>query len=426
MQNNRFIHAIFFIMIFALIGCQQNKENPPLPTAIDLSIQATNDASLTQTAMENLPTATLRSGLPTLPPTYTPTSQPTPTREEPTITPTPTPSGYSVSGFIYYIFNSNSIMKLAADGSSETPIFTIPVGQTISDLVLSPDQSLLAYVAPGNGSAKEVYVINLDGSYRQQVSCLGLGMVSSPAWSPDSARIAFYAAQSPGMPPAVYSAGWEGSGNCPVDNNQRQITTTQSPVTGGLAYGFDGSFLFLADIEIYALDIQSETLSPALTSNLGFGPDSSFHINPADGTQLGYVRANSNSTQQMQLGELVVINISQRNGLAQVVREFNASIYDFQWSSDGEQVVTSGANNVTLINPVTLNSLEIATETIKQPDAIFSPDDSQVAYIDSNSALPTIPQIFVANSDGTGDPVQITNYVDGSISDLNWVGATSE
>src|SRR5690606_15909282 len=96
--------------------------------------------------------------------------------------PSATPEGFNPAGTIYYIFNNGSIAALAGDGSREE---LIAIGGPFSDLLASPDGQFLLYIAPGAGSSREVFIINRDGTYVQQVSCTGLGYVIHPTWSPD-------------------------------------------------------------------------------------------------------------------------------------------------------------------------------------------------------------------------------------------------
>jgi hypothetical protein len=90
--------------------------------------------------------------LSTLPPTWTPIPSSTPL---PTDTPRPVEDVSPNLGTIYYIYNGDSVIAVAVDGSRQEFILNFA---TISYLTPSPDGELLAFIAPGSGSAYEVWI----------------------------------------------------------------------------------------------------------------------------------------------------------------------------------------------------------------------------------------------------------------------------
>ena len=154
------LSVLALLIVICAAACQPQAASQVLPTVMG----ADSPIAAAPTATVPLPT----NQAPTLPATWTPSPEPT---LIPSDTPSPTPEAKTEgSGHLFYIFNGDSVVRLAADGTSEELIL---VGNAPADLELSPDGTLLAYTAQGSGSAREVYVSNLDGTYTQQVSCLG-------------------------------------------------------------------------------------------------------------------------------------------------------------------------------------------------------------------------------------------------------------
>ena len=407
--------ACIAVLLVVLAACQQ--DNRVLPTQVDINVLSDQ---MTSTAMPS-PT-TIRTG-PTLPPTFTPTPEPSPTFVEPTEIPTETPIGYSADGTIYYIYNNDAIMALSADGSHEEIVVTFGIDQPISDLTLSPDGELLAYVAPGNGAAREIYIASLDGTYTQQVTCLGFQDLRELAWSPDNEWLAFYGSQVPGGPYDIYRASWIGANNCPAGNGQSRVANPGAAQVGDVIYSADGNTIYFSNQETYGVDLSTFEVWDAITLTRGAGPDFGYAISPFETFLMAYLRSSSlrNDTD----GELLVIAVDVLNPRALVVFEQVATTQKLQWSKDGKFLLTSTPSSIFILDWAERLSESIVTNTTLPPLAVYSPDDSKIAYIDADPNNPALPQIYTVDLDGF-DPQQVTFHEEGSISDLIWVESNSQ
>lgn len=398
----------------ALASCQPTGQ-AVIPTAFDLNAIATQDAATAAAhATANAPTATPTRSIPTLPPTFTPTIPPTATPPEAGALPSPTPPGFSAAGTIYYIFNGDSIAALAGDGSREE---LIAVGGPYTDLVASPDGELLLYVAPV-GPAREVFVISRDGTYVQQVSCIGLAHVVHPTWSPDGQFVAFAAAPAPGAALNVYVAGVFGANNCPTGNQQRFVALVSNPNGGYPAWSADGSKLFYSDGPVHGIELATNT-DYALTEPSGFGPDYALTHTPV-GSWLAYLRANRDLETGQTGGQLFYFDT--RNIRGAVLEQGGANYFaqELRWSADGEYLLVMTGNSILVFSPDSGSSLPLVAGTVFLPEAAFSPDSQQVAYVSAGSGDTTVPQVFTIDRTG-GTPRQLTTHTEGTINSLNWL-----
>jgi Tol biopolymer transport system component len=331
----------------------------------------------------------------------------------PTITPDNRITG---TGHIFYIFNGDSIVRLSADDATEELIL---VGGAPADLTLSPDGTLLAYTAGGSGSAREVFVMNLDGTYIQQVSCLGFAHVLDPTWSPDGKSFIFAAAPLPNEPLGIYMADFAGSGDCPTGNNQRQIAQLAQTIITSFTWNPEGTLAFFSSDVIYGLDAALGEMFPPLTQATGYGPDFSAAHSPRT-SQLMYLKTEWDDTTSTKNGTLFQINIAQiETPPLQEFRGAPLKARGIRWSNDGFFLLVAGERDVWVQDQRSNNSLQVVTGANFYPQPVFSPDAEQLAYVDGAPGAITIQQIFVVNRDGE-DPSQITFHQEGTISDLNW------
>lgn len=394
---------VILLLSVLFAACQQT--DTPLPTPIDLDAVAANATATTVRATEAAqPTATrVRTG-PTLPPTFTPTASPIPVTEEPT----PTPESLD-PGRLYYIYNDDAIIALTADGSGETVVETFGAGQPMSDLTLSPNGELLAYIAPGPGSAREVFISSVDGSYRQQVSCLGFSEVHHLAWHPNGERLAFFAAQAPGDSLALYSASWIGSNNCPQGNRQIRLAVLDSASAGGVAYKPDGSAVYFSQQGLYSVNLSTGVVNGPLTPNTQQG--FALKFNPVQQNLLAYLRPTVFSAPGE--GNLVIFDTE----TGAIRYEDNTLNTHFEWSADGESMLVSTPANILLFNW----SSQIATSLVNgvriAPQAVFNPDNTRFAFLNGLADQP--PQVYVMALDGR-TPSQLTSHESGTIDHLIW------
>ena len=391
-----------WIIAVMLAACQTAPETAILPTVADLNTINTEQAA---TAFA-FASPTRRP----LPPTFTPSPMFTATPTDPASMPTATPQGFRSGGTVYYIFNGDAIVELAADGSFEDLLPIPHIGQDISGLAISPDDTLLAYVAPGAGSAREVYITDRKGANTRQVSRLGFGVVQSPVWNADGSVLAFIAAQAPGTPMGIYTVNVDGSG-------QRPVVELPSTELQGLSWSLDGHWLFFANKEIFAVDSALGTLTEALTTFNGFGPDFSPVHSPTT-SQLYYLKTEQDLQTGIRGGALSFIDTDR---LPQIPAERpGATLYvdDLEFSDDGTFLLAAGKPGIWVQVQAMQTATKIVENIMGAPQPTFSPDAEEVAYVNLDGL--GVPQIFLIDRRG-GDSTQITFHQDGTITDLAWL-----
>ena len=385
---------IIISMVVILVACDSGGD------------EASNDIAVLPTLM---PTPTVFTR-PTLPPTYTPTTSPTPTA---TVTVTPTPEGFNPFGILLYVYNGDSIVRMRGDGSDSELIVTFGVGAEINDLTLSPDGTLLAFTAPGNGSAREVYVANLDGTYLQQVSCLGFSVINHPAWSADSLSLAFTGAQAEGQGENIYSADIAGSGNCPVDNNQRMIVNLDSQFIGDIAWDPLGRQMFYSDQAIYSYDFETGETEGPYTQISGFGSEYNLGFRPNNPGTLTFIRPAAPTASHMI--ETIIVSTSTTE-----TNTYSNFALDYDWLARGQFLLLSTDNRVIAID-YNENDSEVLVSGLQiMGQAVFNGRADFISYIDLDPVNPDIQQVFTYD-DNTRQTTQITTHPEGTVNDIIWV-----
>lgn len=405
--------------VVALLGllaaCGGKEEDPgPVPTLINL------DANATEMALTFVPAATGTSRIPTLAPSFTPSATFTVTPTATPTLPTATPEGFNPLGLIYFIYNGDSIVRARADGQSSELIITFGVGMLIRDMSLSPSGDYLAFVAPGNGSANEVYVASLDGSYVQRVSCLGFNDVRAPAWSPDSRELAFFATQAPGDPLNIFITAIEGSGNCPVENNQRQIGELNSTTLHDLVWDPTQPRLFFSDGPIFAINATSGEVSDALTPTSGFGPDHNLIFNPVAPNQLTYLRSERDISTNTSGGQAYRIDVAFTTSQPTPEPLPSGLTRSIAWSNDGHLLLSSGDTSISVFDTQRASARNLLGGLLIQPRATFSPDAARIAYVGQDPTNAAVQQVFVYDIDAD-TRAQVTSHPEGTVADLIWL-----
>jgi len=411
--TNRFI--LLVIISLAIVACQPTTEEA-LPTQIDLDAISTENAIGTLTA---LPTVTSTSR-PTLPPTFTPTAILTQT-PEPTATSIPPTSEQSqlgnITGNIYYVYNGDSIAVARADGSLNDIILTFGVGMQISDLTLSPDGSLIAFIGPGSGIAREVYVTNSTGGYLQQISCLDFRDVRDLVWTNDGASLTFIAAPEQNMPANIFSANVDGANDCPSGNNQVELVSVNSTDLIGLAWNADNSILFYGSNEaLQAYDVTLDT-SIQFTNSSGIGPDFSVTHSPLE-DRLAYLKTLQDRTGQ--IGGAVTL-IQDTTFIPDRPYGITGTPYNatsISWSSQGDYLLILTQDDVIISQAQTGSITTLTNGALTSPTASISPSSEYVAYttIDTNG----IEQISIYDID-TQNVTMLTSNPEGMIDEILWV-----
>lgn len=402
------------VLILLLAACQPADE--VLPTVVNL------DDLATQTALEataNAPTATPTSRVPTLPPTFTPTIEPTATE---TATPELTVPASAVggAGTIVYLYNGDSIVAIAPDGSYSELIVTFGVGRTIQDLSLAPDGQRFAYVAPGSGSAREVYISNADATITQQISCLGYADTRRPVWSTDGQQIAFFSAPAPLAVGNLYRANVVG--RCPSENAQGVFLPVDSPAARDYAWNRAGDLFFYSvgdDFTIYVLNLETEEVS-RLSLPTGFGADFSLAQNPVS-DRLAYITTMRSRDGRTGGGVIFVPDSS-----IAPAQPFSgsATFLDatrLSWSVDGSMLLISATDNLYLAD-VSFNMRPLfGTPLAFPPVAAINPDGERVAYVQPDER--GVDQIYILDV-RTRQSQQLSAHPEGRVTEILWmVGA---
>jgi WD40 repeat protein len=322
---------------------------------------------------------------------------------------TATPEGFRADGTLYYIFDGDAIVELAADGTFEDLLPLPHIGQAISDLVLSPDNQLLAYIAPGAGSAREIYVTDRAGQNTRPVTSLGFSELQRPVWYPDGQSLAFIASQSPEAPDGIYHARINDGGQALVV----QLPTTE---LRDLAWNLDGSRLFFSDGTIFAYDLATQQLSASLGILSGFGPDFGLVQSPTEPI-LYYFKPGSNFGTGERGG--VLNSIDSGGELSDVFERPGAALYAdvMAYSPSGEFLVISRDEGVWVQTQDLQTASKILQDLPVAPQPVFSPDDERLAYVGLDAQ--GVQQIFVIDRRG-GDSTQLTFHQDGTVSAIVW------
>ncbi len=420
MKDNRMSnlkHGILWIIILSIIaGCQQEQDTT-LPTLVDLDATIESQSiSATETALA--PTAT--SLRPTLPPTFTPTPDLLPSETPfPTIDPnvSPTPDGYREDGTIYYNYNGDSIARVFPDGTGNEIILTFGVDEPITDITASPNGELIAFVAPSGGSAREVWVTNRDGSYLQQVSCLGHGEVRSPTFAPDSNRIAFFSAPLPTTNMALYVANFIGSNDCPTGNNQQLLFPVSTTQTGDIAWNSSQDLVYYNADGTYIYDFASQS-SYIVSQGGGFGSDFGA-IYDWDSDQFAYLRRTRDLTTGEEGGFVVVIDDADDFRAEYDISPINEIAQDAAFGADNRSIIYSTNSEIITYELLTTTRFTVLDQ-LTNPIFDLAPNEQQFVYRDVDVDL-GVQQLYIGDRFDRRLRQQITFNPEGEIIDMLWL-----
>jgi Tol biopolymer transport system component len=396
------------VLLVVLAACAPNTTT--LPTALDLT--AIDGATATAAAAgQATQTATSNAARPpTLPATWT-AAPPGTTNSAPLPFDTQVPR-LNASGALYFIFGGLGIARLEV-GSSISELIG-GVGLEPRELTLSPDGQRLVFTGLASGSARELYVINTDGSGLRQVSCLGFARTLLPRWSPDSSTLLFAASTTLDGVPGVYTARADGA--CPTENAQRQLISLNANDLFGLAWSNDRTSIFVGQTTISRLTISQNILIP-LTNFSGYGPD--FSPAPRPGTtQLFYLKTFFGTTADQRGGTVYQLDLAIPG---RPTERPGATLYAsrLQWSQDGRYLLIESVSNIWVQDQNTVSTLPVVEGSLFAPGATFSPDASAIAFVDADPNSDALPQIYLISRTGERR-TQASFHRDGSITDLNW------
>jgi Tol biopolymer transport system component len=231
----------------------------------------------------------------------------------------------------------------------------------------SPNGTRIAYIHELANGQRDIWVMNANGSNKQQVT--NLGNVQAPAWSPDGTALAF-GGGTPGQGTSLMRVNSTAPFGAPTlllgwTNNPAIL----EPVTvqGAAAWAPDGQNIFFYSSVF---------------------PDSPDHY------ILQYVLATS------QLDEWIVSGgaCCGPGKVSQPVVSANGTRFGYTYDVDSPKIFLSGFP--------TFGGITFATQA-QDEQLAFSPNGSKVAFM--NDANGT-PRIFTANANGSGRKVLTAGY----------------
>lgn len=412
------IGLVFFAVI--LTGCQEeSSDDVAIPTLIDLEARRTEQApppttNPQPTETESSEPTTAPLSIRTLPPTFTP--QPTQT-PPPTFTPQPTSVANQFRGTLYYIQNDSQIVAQTGANTIEIRYDFAP-GQ-INDLKFSPDNSLMAFVAPGNGSAREIFIAAPDGSYLQQVSCLGQANVQNPVWTSDGRTLVFLASQTVDTPLDIYAADWEGSNDCPASNNQRRIIDANITNFGDLIIDPSDTLVLYSDLQTFSVPLRGIPDVTQITSPSGFGSDFNMRFRPENPTGLAYLRIVRGAVDNIPPSDVTLIDVDPEGSSASSLRVIGSNIQSFQWI--GPSTILAADNETIFTTGISSGRPQVLVESITRiAPPLASADGTSVLYVESVDAQSGLAQASVIDAEGDTLPT-VAFPLSSNISDLHWI-----
>jgi Tol biopolymer transport system component len=215
----------------------------------------------------------------------------------------------------------------------------------------------------GVGTVSDVFTMNPDGTDVRKLTLFGAsgGQTCCVAWSPDGKQLAFAAAASPSANGQLWIMNADGSSQHLLldDPSDSDIEPSFSPDGGTVVFGRCGPI----NCAIYRVRVDGSGLTAVTHFNANQDIFDLWPVYSPDGTKIAFTSFNRN------------------NG-------FLCAIY----------TVDADGSNFRLLTPPRLTAF--------QPD--WSRDGTKIAFsTHSNSILDE--EIWVMRSDGSGQPVQITN-----------------
>lgn len=405
------------VLVVVVAGCAPTEE--ALPTLAGVAPTPTPEPPTP------IATAT-RSLQAVLPPTFTPTptatETPTPTPSE---TATGAPAGARPDGTIYYIYNDDAIIAQSGDGNASDLIMTFGVGVRISDLQANADGTLLTFVGKGNGSAREVYVMNRDGTYLQQISCLGMEDVRAPKWTPDGLSLTWYAAPDAQKGGSLYIASFAGSNACPTGNDQRILLPFNTLTFGDYVLNSAQDTVFYSvGGDLMAYDVASGLAVSAVNVRT-YPVQRTLLLHPNDGSLLFFRLATA--TQQGEINPQTFFlsdtyaeaeRIEPSVPRAYLPSGLPSGVFSATFSPDG--VFLAGATReVIFLRDSRNGSIQPLVSNLRTaPQLAFSPDSTRLAYIapDRNG----ITQLLAVTL-RTTQTRTLTRLTEGSITNPVWL-----
>lgn len=261
----------------------------------------------------------------------------------------------------------------------------------------------------GTGGAKEIAIMNWDGSDFEQVTD-HKSIALSPSWSPDGKKIAY----------SVFSKLIKKNGDT-VSNvslyilnlttHKRVLTSFRPGVNSGAVFTPDGQHLYLGmSMGSGAADIYKLNLKGEVERRLTKGPAGAINVEPSlnpDGSKIAF---------SSERGGRPMIYVMDSDG-GNVKRLTFKGLYNSSpsWSPDGKKIAFAGqdSNNFDVftmnVDGTDLRRITSATKANGKPaqneDPSFSPDSRYIVYTSNRSGH---NQIYISTVDGSEER-RVTN-----------------
>lgn len=386
------------LLLLLVAACAPSRE---VPTVMVLDAMTTEQVA-TATA------AALATFLapPTLPPTWTPSPVLSPTPEA--LAETTSPAATGPQERLVFVANG-AFWSVNVDGTGLAPL-TGAVGAR--DLALSPDGRRVAFIAPGPGSALEVFVLNLGDATVRQVTSLGFADVVDPSWHPDGSQVIFAAGRYQGQEREVYTVRPDGQ-------SLRQLTTLAMPGLSDPIFTPDGNGILFAAPGLMLMDLASGDRT-TLTVSSGSLNDSSPRFRPGS-DQVVYI--------ELSLGEagypggpLRYFDLNTFNPDAEPPTLVDLYVQSFVFAASGQWLAFTSHDGVYLVDFDTMSSRQLTGTGGVLPRVAISPNSSRIAYLAGNTTGGGAPQLVISGRAGR-DPRVVADVAAQEVGDLLWVAA---
>jgi Tol biopolymer transport system component len=215
------------------------------------------------------------------------------------------------------------IWVMNADGSARNNV-TNSVGVREEDPALSPDGSKIVFVREPESSDLSLYVMNSDGTSQTDLTgTLNLSFEANPEFSPDGSKIAFSA--SVGTDQDIYVINTNGTGLSNLTSSLPNPSYRPSWSPDGNAIAFQVTGATRTDSDIYVIGADGGSIT-ALTAGVSGAEVDSPAYSP-DGTLIAYARDDGAD------GNSDIFTMSATSGLQQtdITAESTADENDPSW-----------------------------------------------------------------------------------------------
>jgi Tol biopolymer transport system component/formylglycine-generating enzyme required for sulfatase activity len=267
-------------------------------------------------------------------------------------------------------------------------------------------QSKIAF-STQRGAAKDIFIMNEDGSNQINLTNHYLVHGRTPLWSPDYSKILYTHAEDELFRISVMNA--DGSNSTSITDHVYNIHPSWSPDGSKIVFMSQRS----ASYEIYVVNADGSNLT-----NLTNSPENDDYPTwSPDGTKIVF------SSNRDGNREIYVMN---PDGSEQTnISNYSMGDSGSKWSPDGTKIAflsyRDSAANIYIMNADGSNQTKFTDDTLLENDITWSPNGMYIAfrsykYSDSSSEINN--EVYVMNADGS-NIVQLTND-SGDDSGLTW------